>query len=598
MILFKRNNPSEEDSLKLKNIVSVFKDILEKVILKAADEDLTNISQNETIKLYIKLCLKFGISGEPTLLKILANLVNILAKSMDKEDGRLILEMMLSHSEFLNYVLGEHSDIKLGILSLFLVLCKNWSEFMERNHIPVLLAAYRSMVNRCDRIILSMLKLYEAKAGQTSFYDFKPYLWGKSAASHYSVRLNIETALWRQPKMGDVLDILQDEFVLLTIKNYPLKEKLQLADSEVFEIAEEKCYDLKFLLPLFSQLLAPEQQVQTYKFTRSGALSLTVVGLSSSDIEVRQAACHVLSRFNYHMDARQSGKDNLLWLRYVEAVCKGTAVLPDFKLNNFAAIYLARMALILTQPNHVMYVPLSQHLSAKSSLDFSTVPELYTFLHSSDVNYKDHRNFILDLLKDGLRTESDFTDLLRSMAFKLFSELYSSSLSDWDTKSLILDVIDSACKIPLGVKMLCENHSLLTQLFNNVYNVLSATNKEKSEVHVAIFKIFNILLKIIKVLVDSHSSFIVLNIVLMVVKDDVFKFLSKDCKKVVFEISYLIFGRFGNLLSEEISSVFINKSNDKFCKYVSEHGCQFVDLNTLDSGDEYYFLRLLLCNKQ
>ncbi|KAJ8964981.1 hypothetical protein NQ317_006387 [Molorchus minor] len=309
MILFKRNNPSRRRQFKTKKYSL---NILEKVILKAADEDLTNISQNETIKLYIKLCLKFGISGEPTLLKILANLVNILAKSMDKEDGRLILEMMLSHSEFLNYVLGEHSDIKLGILSLFLVLCKNWSEFMERNHIPVLLAAYRSMVNRCDRIILSMLKLYEAKAGQTSFYDFKPYLWGKSAASHYSVRLNIETALWRQPKMGDVLDILQDEFVLLTIKNYPLKEKLQLAESEVFEIAEEKV-----------QLLAPEQQVQTYKFTRSGALSLTVVGLSSSDIEVRQAACHVLSRFNYHMDARQSGKDNLLWLRYVEAVCKG-----------------------------------------------------------------------------------------------------------------------------------------------------------------------------------------------------------------------------------------------------------------------------------
>lgn len=54
-----------------------------------------------------------------------------------------------------------------------------------------------------------------------------------------------------------------------------------------------------------------------------GALSLTVIGLSSTDKEIRQAACHVLARFHYHVDARQTGKDNLLWIRYVEAVCKG-----------------------------------------------------------------------------------------------------------------------------------------------------------------------------------------------------------------------------------------------------------------------------------
>lgn len=55
----------------------------------------------------------------------------------------------------------------------------------------------------------------------------------------------------------------------------------------------------------------------------SGALSLSVVALSSPNKEIRQAACHILSRFNAQVEARQGGKDNLLWIRYVEAVCRG-----------------------------------------------------------------------------------------------------------------------------------------------------------------------------------------------------------------------------------------------------------------------------------
>ncbi|KAJ8946552.1 hypothetical protein NQ314_008866 [Rhamnusium bicolor] len=340
MVLFKRKTKSDDDTLKLKEIAATFNDVLCKLQPKIGDKEFKSTAQNESLKLYFKFGLKFGISGQPILLKVLTSLINALANSIDIEDSKLILDMLLSHSEFLDNVLGEHSEGKLEIL-------------------------------------------YEASASQTSFYDFKPFLWGKAAASHYSVRLNIENSLLRQPKTGDVLDILQDDYIRSTIVNYPVKESLNLSDAEILGTKDEKCYDIKFMLPLFSQLLASEQQVQTYKFTRSGALSLTIVALSSQDKEVRQAASHILSRFHFHVEARQTGKDNLLWIRYVEAVCKGTAMLPDFKLNNFSAIYLARMALILTQPNHVMYIPLSQHLTAKSSLDFSTVPELYTFLHSS-----------------------------------------------------------------------------------------------------------------------------------------------------------------------------------------------------------------------
>lgn len=70
--------------------------------------------------------------------------------------------------------------------------------------------------------------------------------------------------------MSDVLDLLQEDLVTSTITNYPLKDNLRSEESDLLNVDDQKSYDLVFMLPLFSQLLAPEQQVQTYKFTRSG----------------------------------------------------------------------------------------------------------------------------------------------------------------------------------------------------------------------------------------------------------------------------------------------------------------------------------------
>lgn len=51
-------------------------------------------------------------------------------------------------------------------------------------------------------------------------------------------------------------------------------------------------------------------------------MALTVSALGSDNEKIRNAAAFVLYRFNYHQEARQTGKDNVLWLRFVEAICK------------------------------------------------------------------------------------------------------------------------------------------------------------------------------------------------------------------------------------------------------------------------------------
>ncbi|KAL3268218.1 hypothetical protein HHI36_007342 [Cryptolaemus montrouzieri] len=436
--------------------------------------DFKGVQSNESFKLLIKFCLKYGVSDHEKLLTILQNIITLTCRTFDEEHIKMIVEMLVSHSEFLDVVLSEFHKCKVGILSLLLTVCEQWPQVMARSHVPILLSSFGATLTESDKIALKLLKMYESASNQTSFHDFKPFLWGKTGANHYSVRSDIEKALLKQPKMRDVLNILQENIVLSTIKYYHLYHSVNRPNN----LKENLIYELEFLLPLFSHLLAPENVVQTYHFTKSGALSLSILALSSEHKKMRAAACHVLARFYFHVEARQSGKDNLLWIRLIEAICRGISMTDDLVLNNFASIFLARTALILTQPNHIMYLPLSQYLAAKPALDFSSIPELYTFVYSSDVNYKDHRNFICEILCDGLITENDYTIFFRSMALKLFTELYSSCVCDMEGKLSILDVLISVCRLPTGVKFICTHNAMLEYLFMDLHDILRSTSKK------------------------------------------------------------------------------------------------------------------------
>ncbi|KAF2902622.1 hypothetical protein ILUMI_03556, partial [Ignelater luminosus] len=466
-LLFKRKSKFDEDGAKLNEIVTYTIEFFEdNLINKSAEISFRAVCENDSFQTYCKFCLKFGLSGNALLIKLIRCLVEFV--NFEENETQLLLDMAGSHSEFLNVILGEQqNECKIELLHLVLVLCQRWPSLMQRNHVPVLLAAYNAMVRPADRIILTLLQSYEKAAARTNFYDFKPFLWGTAAATHYSVRQDIQKALWRQPKMGDILDILKKDFIFNTIINYPLESGLT-ATKEMSVLQKQNVYDLAFFLPLFSSLLAPENEAATLKFVKSGALSLTIVALSSNNRELRMAACHVLARLHYHIEARPGGKDKLLWLRCVEAVCRGTAILEDFKLNNFAAIFWAKMVLILTQPLHPLYVPMAQYLGARSSPDLSNVPELYTFLHSSDVNFKEMQTFILEILRDGLRRDSDFLVALHSMAFKLIMELFSSCIADLDTKILILSVFENACRLNMGRQLLCSSYGLISWLYEIV----------------------------------------------------------------------------------------------------------------------------------
>ena len=110
----------------------------------------------------------------------------------------------------------------------------------------------------------------------------RPYLWGSAAAAHYSIQRGAPTRLSQQPEAGEVLALLDSEKLLNTAYRFPLRLRLNQAES----VEEDLDYDPRFILSLLAHILSPEYVVQCERFTQSGATSLLFASLSSSCGEV------------------------------------------------------------------------------------------------------------------------------------------------------------------------------------------------------------------------------------------------------------------------------------------------------------------------
>ena len=116
------------------------------------DVEVVGLSGSEALRTFCKLCLKHGVGGDGVLVTMLTELVYLCVV---EEEGKLILEMLLSHSQFLDVVLGDNK--KLEVLGLWKAICTKWPQFMERNHVPILLSAYKG--TKAETTTLFLLKM-------------------------------------------------------------------------------------------------------------------------------------------------------------------------------------------------------------------------------------------------------------------------------------------------------------------------------------------------------------------------------------------------------------------------------------------------------
>lgn len=338
------------------------------------------------------------------------------------------------------------------------------------SHIPLFLSAYNATLSHTDQYLFQIIQHYEAK--DVDMHEYKPFLWGSSAASYYSVSDSIMSkTLNRQPHPSQVTTLLLELFVKRTVTEFPQNRLLIPTD---LSENEQKKYDPSFLLPLFIFLLSPESPIQVNKFINSGALAITLASLSSNDPSIRKSAYMILFRFQSHLAGVKNEKAGLV-AHFIDVLRNGITQLMDEndedaspQLSSIVSIFLARASFIVLNPSHQLYSTLHKFFIAKPALDLNKVPEFLVLFHSE---HEYNREWILTIIRDGLNTLQDWLLCDRTVIFKILFSFYSSTLCSRNIQTIIIGIINKCLCIEKGRFYLLNGQGLLSWLRDIDYPV-------------------------------------------------------------------------------------------------------------------------------
>uniref|UniRef100_A0A5S6LMT8 ER lumen protein-retaining receptor 2 n=1 Tax=Xenopus tropicalis TaxID=8364 RepID=A0A5S6LMT8_XENTR len=383
--------------------------------------------------------------------------------------------MLTQHSLFLPTLLRSQEEEGTAtshtqelLVDILRTIVKKCPSVCDGNHFAILLGAYGATLSATDQKILQLLQAYEKN--NHSLTEFRLLLWGPAAVEHHKTRKTLGQSLWQQPSMEEILSLLDREKIMKTIFHFPQHRKLiaegakeiLYEDSGIKDL--DKLYDPCFLLPLFSELVRPELMVDCVKFVDTNALGLAMAALSSYDYNMRAAANYVLGSFLSHMEgARFRDKRQL---QYLMDIVKNGIRQPNQRLTFLLPLYVAKASQQILKPEEHIYIKMSKFLLSHQYLDMKKVPDFYKLFYSFDFEHKVEREWILELLRDGMRDKYCYELCDNQRIFHVIMAYYNSPLSDETSQNLVLEILQNASHITKAAYQLIRDHSLLTWIIH------------------------------------------------------------------------------------------------------------------------------------
>ncbi|XP_068174249.1 nucleolar pre-ribosomal-associated protein 1 [Antennarius striatus] len=410
-----------------------------------------------------------------TLISLIGHMYNSSEVRKDLIPLSTLHMMASSHSLFLPTMLDSTEDpstcpAKDALVSLLLCLVKKCPTVCSINHFVVLLGAYGATLSTSDQKLLLLLQEYERN--NVSLLKFQSFLWGPAAVEHHKTRKSLGASLWKQASSDDLLAQLKVDKMLQTIAHFPQQRRiiLQVGEEHLYTNNTVKdlgnVYDPCFLLPLFSAILQPECVIDCVKFVSSHALGVTVMALSSYDLQVRAAAYHVLISFYQHLEgARVREKRQLLYL--MDTVKNGIRQ-PNQRLPFVLTTYITKVAQQMLRPEDHMYVVLNRFLLSHQSLDFRRVPEFFKLFYGFDLEHKMEREWILTVLEEGISDRHCYELCDQQGIFQTLLGFSCSPVCSEHSQVQIIRVLHQAARVTKAAYNLTKSCGLLAWIIQVV----------------------------------------------------------------------------------------------------------------------------------
>ncbi|KAK7108871.1 nucleolar pre-ribosomal-associated protein 1-like [Littorina saxatilis] len=384
-----------------------------------------------------------------------------------------LCEKCVGHTAFLPIMQGgELGAVRGELVSLLACLVRLEKKCCSALPLKAFLAAYSATLSLTDQNLLYLMFACDLHGKQR----LKPGLWGEKAVQQLEMKQQMGRSLLLESSLGNVLELLDPDVMATSILHFPLMRSMEYQHTECAQKAErmmsqDGCYDPRFLLQVLFHFMGPEYVVDVRTFISHKCLGYTLAALSSHDTHTRRLAIGILSNLHSHVDliTRWSAKPVLL--TFLKVISHGMTKECQ-KLPSVVTVFLARAADIFMKPTDDMYIAIHNFLTLKAGLDVNNVPEFYHFFNSPKPK---ERQWILQLLQDGLRETSDHRLFQRRYVYKLIMCYANSSLSDQQTRRESVKVLVKASTIATVAKDLVTKHGLLPWLVSFIKDTLPDT---------------------------------------------------------------------------------------------------------------------------
>lgn len=481
---------------------------------------------------------------DPMRLKALRNILSLLPKG--KFSGHEVLELMLSHSQFVSTILWSDSISDSSCLSLSAKLFRPISSLLKflvlpaidpsladkksifeasselryrqydvrekklelikllrvlfhinscqgnvgsskdlgvnsRDLFSLLLSGYGATLSEIDVQIFHLLHEIESFIGSDcgSIAEMD-YLWGSSALKirreqkleTFLLSNNVvdyETAEERRKRHFRENLPVDPKLCAMTVLHFLGDTTARTGDFSL-ELHQVPCcsvekiqqYDLAFILPFSIHSLLMDY-IEPVEFAGLGLLAVAFVSLSSPDEGIRKLGYEALGRLKNALENHRNNKDGLR-LRLLLTYMQNGISEPWQEIPSLIAIFAAEASFILLDPSNNHYLTISKFLMHSPRVDLKCVPLFHTFFGSSSVHFKADRLWILCLSYAGLNSNDDAQIFRRKYLLELLLSFYASSLSDSDSRILILQIVKKSVRLPKSAYHLVEHCGLVSWL--------------------------------------------------------------------------------------------------------------------------------------
>ncbi|CAF3637003.1 unnamed protein product [Rotaria socialis] len=376
------------------------------------------------------------------LLKTLIQLF-VSQQSFDQKHLSKLFAKFLKHKSFLEQLSSLNGSILVDTIALFV---SHYDSVQSKitidcaKHFPMLLSIYNPTLSKNDQHTLACMYTYE-KHG----YSMKSaFVWGEAALKLYSTTTDAKSVLLQTSKLDQVMSLLDDKMMMKSILSYPVTRRLRTIEPKVYQDGDQ-IYDPVYLIPVFYHSLGPGCVVKCQQFVEKHCLAYCLMALSSRCGLLRAVVYNCLARFEQHLiSQRFYCKEQLLTMF---TLLKQSIKKSNLKLAPIVALFLSKLVDLFTHPESKIYRTITRFLLKQPYIDLVHIPLFGELFHSSTVEYKYERGWILNLLKHGIKDTIDYTLCTKAYVFKTLMTFYDCSLCDDSIKLEILNVFYSTSKI-------------------------------------------------------------------------------------------------------------------------------------------------------